>query len=123
MIEFSIAETLPTVNVLKRLHWAKVRQIRQRVCRMVAEATIGKRPASPYTRCRVHIKRYSSQEPDVDAMPTTAKILLDVLQPVSKRCPNGLGIIENDNSACIMELKVEHVPKRIARTDVMIECC
>lgn len=54
-------------------------------------------------------------------MPSTAKLLLDVLQPASKRHPGGLGVIADDSSRCIELPHMEHVPKRIACTDVEIE--
>ncbi len=123
MIRFAIDETLPTVNTLLRLHWAKRQRIARRVQQLVwiELRKQGTLPASPLERVRIRVRRYASNAPDPDGMPTTAKLLLDVLQPLSKRHPLGLGVIADDSAACIAALHVEHVPKRVARTEVEIE--
>lgn len=120
-MQFTIDETLPTPNDLMRMHFGLRGRIRARISKMVLCATNGKRPREPIKRCTITIWRYSARDVDVDARNGTAKLLLDVLQPYSKRCPNGLGIIANDDAKCIERLEVIHVPKRVARTDVRIE--
>lgn len=123
-LQFTIPETLPTVNTLLRLHWRKRGRIQQRVASLAAAELrkLGAIPRTePLTRVAVRIKRYSSQSPDPDAITSTAKLLLDCLQPASKRHPYGLGLIEDDSHAVIVSLTVEHVGQRVARTDVEIE--
>lgn len=122
VLAFVLNETLPTVNTYKRLHWGKVAKIRRGLYNAVWVATHGRRPAQPIARCAIYINRHSTQEPDPDCIDSSAKLLLDVLQPYSKSCPNGLGVIAQDNSKCIADLKVSHVQarKKTARTEVWI---
>jgi len=110
-IRLTIAETLPTLNMLLRLHWSKRRRIQSRVSQLVwlEMQRQGLRPASPITRCRIRIRRYSRRSPDVDSLPSTGKLLLDVLQPASRAHPQGLGVIADDTPECIVDYKVEHV--------------
>ncbi len=54
------------------------------------------RPAVPFKFCTVQVWRFGIQEPDYDGLVSSTKRLLDVLQPLSPRCPDGLGIVEND---------------------------
>jgi hypothetical protein len=124
MIRFSIPETLPTLNVLLRAHWRKRGRMQRHVAWLVlAELRkIGALPRTePLRQVHVRIKRYSSRAPDPDAIDSTAKLLMDSLQPQSRRHPYGLGLIVDDSAHCVVSLHVEHVPKRIARTDVEIE--
>lgn len=124
VIRLSIPERLPTVNILIRMHWAKRKALTERV-QQWAHIELLKAGwnfrRQPIKQCAVRINRYSSQEPDPDGLRSTAKLLLDVLQPMSKKHPYGLGVIAEDSSKCIASLEVTHVPKRIARTDVEIE--
>lgn len=124
IIRFSIPETLPTLNELLRLHFHKRKRVLQRVQKLTFAALIesGWRPnLAPAKLVRIRMKRYSSREPDPDGKKSTAKLLLDVLQLPSRSCPCGLGVIVDDSSRCIEGIDVDHVPKRIARTDVEIE--
>ncbi len=125
MIRFVIDETLPTINTLLRMHWRKrgvlLSKIQYAVYVALAQSNQLPQGRAPMARCRIRIRRFSRNEPDVDALKATAKLLLDVLQPLSKRHPKGLGLIADDSSACIAELHVEHVPKHMARTEVEIE--
>lgn len=122
-LRLSIEETLPSQNVLLRMHWAKRGRVRRRVAWMLmAELLKHKRPMSstPIQRCNVRILRYAKQAPDGDNLPSSAKLILDVLQPLSKRHPDGLGVIENNSADCIIEFKIEHADGK-NRTDIEIE--
>jgi hypothetical protein len=124
VIRFSIAETLPTLNVLLRLHHRKRKDMLRRVQKLTFVALIesGWRPNHPPAkRVRIRMKRYSGREPDPDGIKSTAKLLLDVLQLSSRSCPCGMGVMVDDSSRCIEDIDVDHVPKRVARTDVEIE--
>lgn len=123
-IRFSIADTLPTLNVLLRLHFRKRKDMLTRVQKLTFAALLesGWRPYhAPAKRVRIRMQRYSGREPDPDGKKSTAKLLLDVLQLPSRSCPCGLGVIVDDSSRCIEDIEVHHVPKRVARTDVEIE--
>jgi hypothetical protein len=123
MIRIAIPETLPTPNVLLRLHWSKRGRIQRRVATMIGGALLqaGWRPGAPLAAVEVRIRRYSAKQPDPDALPGTAKLILDALQPASKRHPYGLGVIADDSAKCVKALHVEHVGKRQARTEIEIE--
>lgn len=114
--------TLPTPNTLMRMHWSRRRRLQRRVCELVwcAMREAGIRPRAPLGCCRVQITRYSRRRCDVDALHGTGKLLLDVLQPASRRHPEGLGVIADDSPDCIVEYRVEHA-RGGHRTDVMIE--
>ncbi|GAA0721438.1 hypothetical protein [Dokdonella soli] len=122
MIAFTLARRLPTLNAWLRLH----RHARRRLMRAVSAevwlelAKQHAKPREPFQRARVTIHRHGPKEPDPDGLPATAKALLDVLQPFSKRHPCGLGVIVDDSSRCI-ELHVKHVHSTEQRTDVLIE--
>jgi hypothetical protein len=117
-ISGTIPIRLPTLNTLLRMHWAKRKALLAQVSMFVC-ASVGARSGAPMARAHVDIKRYSTQEPDVDGMPGTAKLILDVFQPASKRHPCGLGYILDDSSKCIT-LAVTHVKSREKRTDFLI---
>lgn len=121
-IRFTIPLTLPTRNVLDRMHWAERGRLRKLISAEVFAAVHPHRnyAADPFDLCNVTITRYSPKEPDKDGLVGSVKGLLDVLQPVSARHPNGLGLIADDSSACILNLDVRHA-KGKDRTDVVIE--
>ena len=114
-ISFSIPVQLPTLNTLLRMHWKKRGDLQETVSTEVwaalGAAGYYRNARTPLERCRVVVRRHSTQEPDPDGLRSTAKLLLDVLQPASTRHPRGLGVIKEDNSKCV-ELEVVHVPSR-----------
>jgi hypothetical protein len=122
ILSVSIPITTPTPNELIRMHW----RVRQRLQRKVADALgwalkeAGWRPGVPLARAAVRLARFSPMEPDPDALPGTAKLVLDALQPPSRRHPYGLGVIAEDTNAAVVP-SVVHVGRRLQRTDVEIE--
>lgn len=117
----AIPITLPTLNVLLRMHWAKRRKLQEEVAWMLRSemGVVFRYPSSgrartewlakiPLKHCRIRIVRHSRREPDPDGLDSTAKLILDALQPCSKTHPFGLGIIENDNRECIGKPEVVH---------------
>jgi hypothetical protein len=54
-------------------------------------------PKEPWQKARIHITRHSSSKPDYGNLVESAKPILDVLQPNSKRHPQGLGFIVDDS--------------------------
>lgn len=112
----------PTPNELLRMHFRVRGRLQGRVATelFVALGLSRWRPATPWARARVRIERYSPQEPDADALPGTAKLILDALQPPSKRHPWGLGVIANDTRGAL-DLEVVHVGRRLQRTDIWVE--
>lgn len=116
--DFTIPVRVPTLNVLMRMHFRKRHRLLNQLAWHVVAAA-GKAPPRPFQKARVVIERESTQEPDPDGLKASVKSLLDVLQPVSKRHPLGLGFIKDDSADCI-DLEVRHIQGKGARTRVMI---
>lgn len=116
--DFTLPFRLLTFNQLMRMHFRKRKKHLSEIAWHVL-ALAGPPPPQPFARARVVIERESTQEPDPDGLPATAKGLLDVLQPCSRRHPLGLGYILNDSSKCI-DLEVRHMAGKGSRTRVMI---
>lgn len=122
VIAFSLPQTLPTLNDLIRMNYHARKRLLAAVAWDVKLEILRQRMviAGPIEECEIVVHRYSARKPDPDGFSSTAKILLDALQPVSKRHPFGLGLIREDSDKCIRKLQVLHVPKRQQRTDVTI---
>ena len=123
MIAFTLPLRMPLLNtILRTNHWKRSR-LRQALAWQVA-AALSKakiaRPATPFLRAFVTVTRHSPKTADTDGIYGSAKALLDVLQPVSKACPSGLGIIANDSPDCLV-LVVRQVKSKLVQTDVTIE--
>lgn len=120
LLEGSMPIRTPTINELLRMHWRVRGRLQRRVATELFLALPRWRPAQPWARARVRIERYSPQQPDADALPGTAKLILDALQPPSKRHPYGLGLIAGDRAG-ELEVEVVHVGRRLKRTDIWVE--
>lgn len=116
--DFTIPLRVPTQNALLRMHFRKRHKLLNEIAWHV-RAAAGPPPPAPFKRAHIVIERESTQEPDPDGLPASAKGLLDVLQPCSKRHPLGLGYIANDDSKSIT-LEVRHIQGKGAKTRVMI---
>ena len=119
MIRFSIPEALPGQNVLLRMHWAKRLRLRKRVAWMVKAALLEQGSGwqigrAPIQKCRVTVTRHCRRRLDEDGLSSCSKHLLDVLQPYSKTHPDGLGVIVNDSSDCIIEQRMMQMPGKAA---------
>ncbi len=113
-----IPERMPTRNGWQQAHHMARGKFKKRRARSGGAAC--RPPRQPQTHCRVLIERYSTQAPDKDNLYGGMKPLLDVLQPVSKRHPQGLGFFADDSTDCI-DLTVLHVKGAAKRTVVTIE--
>lgn len=116
--DFTIPMRVPTFNQLLRMHFRARAKTLNKIAWLVREQATP--PATPIKKCTIVIERESPREPDPDGLPASAKGLLDVLQPCSKRHPLGLGFIVNDNSQCIVSLQVRHVQGKGEFTRVVI---
>ena len=65
---------------------------------------IGRSIAATMERCPgiLHHASFGDRAVDPDGLPTCAKHILDVLQPRSKKHPDGLGVIAEDTADCII---------------------
>lgn len=100
-IVIQLTSVTPLLNTVQRTHWAKRSKQRRALAWEVRVAAKGSIPAEPFARARVTVERRSIGTPDFDGVVGGMKALLDVLQPVSKRHPTGLGFIANDSPGCI----------------------
>lgn len=122
MIHFEIPLRVPLLNQLLRMHWAKRRKWSRDIAWAIRAALPANQyPASPLKKCRIHIERESTREPDEDGLYGSAKPVLDALQPPSKRHPLGLGIIADDSPRCLLRLTVRHLAGKGQRTIIRIE--
>jgi hypothetical protein len=115
---------LPLLNEQLRTHWAKRKKQREELAWLfraelsAAGISIPKRFIS---KANIRVIRYSRIKPDqIDNLNACVKGLMDILQPMSSRHPNGLGIIANDSSDCVT-VTVNHCGSKACRTDVIIE--
>ncbi len=89
---------LPACNASRNVHWRTKQKERGEWAVLMRHALgVRQRPRTPLRRARLTLTRRSSRRPDFDNQTYAFKILIDLLQPDSKRNPGGLGIILNDN--------------------------
>lgn len=119
-IDITIPMRTPTLNDWQRWHWAKRRSIGQQMAWLIVAALGRDRPERPLRRCKIHVERTSTREPDPDSIVAGCKPLLDALQPASKRHPYGIGVIADDNRECVTQLSVLHVAGKGERTRIVI---
>lgn len=118
--ELDLPMRTPTLNVWQRMHWSRRRKIGQSFAVLIRQA-LGHTPDRPLKRCRITVRRESTQEPDRDGLVGGLKPLLDALQPRCKRHPYGQGVIIDDAPTCVLSLDVGHVHGKGARTWIRIE--
>ena len=103
MITFEIPVLTPMLNVYVRWHWAKQRKHTEELAWLVKAATMDCRPDKPIKKCRIRIVRRSKGKRlhDWDGLLGGMKGLLDAMTATHKY---GVGLIEDDNTACIVEM-------------------
>ena len=94
---FEIPLETPSNNVIKGMHFKDYRALRKRWQYEIIVAIGGRRPKVPLKVAGVAINRYSAGQLDWDNAYGGLKPLLDCLVNVSRRNPNGLGLILDDN--------------------------
>jgi len=85
------------------MHFRAYQKERQGWRLMVLSALKGVRPAAPIQRARLVIIRHSAGYLDWDNALGGLKPLLDCLVTASKRNPDGLGLIADDNPIAMPE--------------------
>lgn len=111
-IRFRLAQPLPSLNALMRTSKYEYKQNRETLAWEVVSQINRQRPAKPFVRAELIIERHSVGELDEDNLKACRKVLTDVLQPASRRHPNGLGVILNDDPA---HLKATVLQVRVRR--------
>jgi hypothetical protein len=122
-LAFSLPLRLPLLNEQLRSHWQARRKSKRNLSWHVKIAILrlGAMPVVPMLQARIIVVRYSYKQPDGDNLAACVKPLLDVLQPLSRRHPCGLGVIVDDSPDCVT-VTVEHRKSKEVRTDVEIFC-
>jgi hypothetical protein len=122
MIRFELPFLLPTLNLLLReTHWERTERRNQLAWWVVAR--MGRqRPQTPLRRAHVRVERHTCQTLDRDNLAGSVKALWDVLQPMSKRHPAGLGVILNDSPDCLLiqDVQAVRVHRRTDQKTVVI---
>jgi hypothetical protein len=97
-MEFTIP-ILPRMNAADAVNrWIRMTE-RNNVFNAVRLATMGQRPAVPLEKAHVTIERQSAgPEPDFENLAQGGKFILDAL---TARHKDGIGIIADDNPTCI----------------------
>ena len=122
LVEFHLTTKIPLLNVWQRMHWRKRKRYQETLAWEI-------RAVLPYplpgvlTRCLVVILRRSRPPlPDWDGLGAAPKALMDCLVVPSKRNPHGLGLIADDNPACVGMLVTLPAPLKAMqhRTTVQI---
>lgn len=115
---------LPNRKGLARNRFAaagKVATARKALAWEVSIALAGSRPVTPFKFCTIQIYRHGIQAPDIDNLYASAKDLLDVLQPSTKRRTFGLGIIADDKpSRCLPTVRHVQAKKRDDQCTVVV---
>lgn len=113
-IELTLGHPAPLMNQWTRWHWSrKKKYMKQVAMELHIQLRQLKWKGPAMKRCTVLITRASTGQPDWDGLFACAKAPLDCLVVASKRNPHGLGVIVDDNMACIqsLEIRPEHVRK------------
>lgn len=100
-----VPDAHPLLNVWQRKHWrakkAYIEGLSWLVSMSLRESGWKRWQTAPIARCCVLIERHEKRPPAPDWDGLISKALLDCLVVRSKRNPNGLGVIEDDNPTCI----------------------
>jgi hypothetical protein len=100
-LHFALGAPTKTLNELRAMNFRAYSKHRLALAQEVAALTAGRRPSQPFPKALLVVERHSAGSPDVDGLYGGLKPLLDVLQPPSRGCPNGLGIIADDSPTCL----------------------
>lgn len=115
-LSIKLVRPLPSLNVLQRTNKHVYKKARQDLAWEVVAELGRRRPAKPFERAELTVTRYSVGMLDEDNLQACRKALTDVLQPTSKRHPNGLGIILNDDpvhlKSTVLQVRVKHLAEQ-----------
>lgn len=92
-----IPRETPSNNVIKGMHFKDYKALRKCWQYEILVALGLRRPRTPLKVAGIAINRYSAGQLDWDNAYGGLKPLLDCLVSVSRRNPNGLGLIQDDN--------------------------
>ena len=119
--DITIPILTPTANQLMRLHWSRRRKLLAEVAWYIR--TNARPPTEPFAKARVTVHRNitgNSPGLDPDGERMVAKLILDALQPMSRRHPHGLGFIAGDGPGQL-ELMVQQLRSDKKGTRIIVE--
>lgn len=119
LLDFSLPDTLPLLNVWQRWHWRDRKRFSEGLSWSVRAhlSEWFKGDKQPIERCLILIERRSKPPlPDWDGLAASPKALMDCLVVPSKRNPHGIGIIRDDNPTCAG--LVLTLPEPLARGEI-----
>lgn len=120
---FSVPMQTPSNNEIKEMHWFEYKRLRGSFRNHVWVGLKGRRPAQPLARSFLHVRRHCSGQLDWDNAYGGLKPLLDTLVSASKRNPDGLGLVADDNPKTMpFPPFVEQVPAPVGKgkTEVFV---
>jgi hypothetical protein len=121
MIALTIPDVLPSLNVQKRMHWAAYAKLRRQWAWLLV-ANGARNQGEPIPFAHITVSRNSPRLLDHDNLAGAFKPLIDVLRPVSKSNPNGLGLIEDDDAShVVVTYQQAKCPKAQQHTTIQIE--
>lgn len=121
-ISFTLCRPTPLLNVLLRMHWRSRQMLARSISAEIARLVPDLPGRQPLEHARVSVTRFSTQVPDQDNL-MGCKIMIDALLVLSKRHPNGLGLIRDDDPAHLtLVVQSERcATRREQRTEVVIK--
>ena len=121
-ITIRVPAVLPSLNSQKRMHWAEYARLRKAWAWHII-ADVGQPIIRfPYPFARITFTRHASRLLDADNLAGAFKPVLDVLRPMTKTNPNGLGFIEDDDAShVVVTYQQAKCPAKLAHTTIHIE--
>lgn len=122
-IRFELPVTsLIGLNKMLRMNHYQRSKLRTALAWEVMAAIGRQRPVLPIPHARLIMERHAPRSLDPDNLAASVKSLADVLQPLSKRHPSGLGVISSDAHDAL-DLVVRNIKchKNGSRVIVVIE--
>lgn len=123
VVRFTLCRPTPLLNQLIRMHWRARMMLARSISAEVARLVPAAPARQPLEHACVTIVRYSVGIPDHDGLVGGCKLLIDTLLVLSKRHPNGLGFIVDDDPAHMtLVVRAERCANhKDQRTEVTIE--
>ncbi|GAN55233.1 hypothetical protein [Tanticharoenia sakaeratensis] len=125
-IAFTLPEPTPLMNTLMRSHFRKRAKLKRSLAAQIIAALGPDRPAEPFERAHVTIRRFSCGMPDYDGAYGGVKDVLDVMTTPAAREDGttrnkfGIGLIRDDSPKHI-RLTVEPLKCKRAEQRTEIE--
>ena len=124
MIDITIPMVPPSLNTILRMHHGAYRDLRRKMAKEVHWALLEARHMQPIPLpfAKITLTCHRARLLDADNNIGSLKPMLDVLRPVSKSNPNGLGLIEDDDAShCVVTYQQAKAKRGQECTVIVIE--